>query len=127
MRHAWSRAPGSAILPGMADLGSIFESLARGARSLGDPEAALAEARRIVAELVARGDLSREEAAQLEQAVLGAAAANRRWLDERVVGPLRGGLARTLGSDALAARLDALEARLARIETLLAGRRDGPG
>lgn len=122
----------------MADLGSIARLLVRGGGTLA--ESARAEAERVLAELVARGDLSREEAAEIEAAVLDAAEAHRRWLDERVVGPLRGawrGLAEAMGRSAaepapgaaaggdLAARLAAIEERLARIERALAGRGEG--
>lgn len=113
----------------MADLGAIARLLVRGGGTLAD--AARAEARRVLEELVARGDLGREEAARLETAVAEAAETHRRWLDERVAGPLREllrGAAEAVGrgaDDELRARLAALEERLARIEQALAGRGGG--
>jgi polyhydroxyalkanoate synthesis regulator phasin len=119
----------------MADLESIARALLRGGGSLS--ESARAEAQRVLEELVARGDLGREEAAEIEAAVLDAAEVHRRWLDERVVAPLRGawrsaadavGRAATEAGEAPAdrdgvrARLDAIEERLARIERALAER-----
>jgi polyhydroxyalkanoate synthesis regulator phasin len=115
----------------MADLEALVRLLTRGA------EAARGEARRILDELVGRGDLSRAEADEIDARVREAVDANRRWLDERVVSPLRdalrgagGALRRALDDDprpgprddALLARLAALEARLARVEARLAGR-----
>jgi polyhydroxyalkanoate synthesis regulator phasin len=117
----------------MADLETLTRLLVRGAAS------AREDARRVLDELVARGDLSREEALEIEAAVLDAVEANRRWLDERLVTPLRGvvtGAAQAIGralaeaaprggSAAVADRLEALERRLARLEELLARRRGG--
>jgi len=115
----------------MADLEALVRLLTRGA------EAARGEARRILDELVARGDLSRAEADEALARVQEAVDANRRWLDERVVSPLRdalrgagGALRRALDEEArpggrredLLARLAALEARLARVEARLEGR-----
>jgi polyhydroxyalkanoate synthesis regulator phasin len=123
----------------MADLESIARLILRGAGSVGD--AAREEARRVLDELVARGDLARDEAADLEAAVLEAVEANRRWFEERLIAPARDVLGRTAEAvgrafadaprsgragavdPSLAARLDALEQRLARIEHLLARRR----
>lgn len=116
----------------MADLESIARILLRGSASLA--EDARAEARRVLEELVARGDVAREEAAEIEAAVLDAAEAHRRWLDERVTGPLRGAWRRLAeavargaaeagaGDGELPARLAAIEERLARLERALAGR-----
>lgn len=120
----------------MADLESIARMVLRGGSSVA--ESARAEAQRVLEELVARGDLGRAEAADIEAAVLDAAEAHRRWLDERVVGPLRGawrnateaaaraaaepGRAQVPAGDELRARLAAIEERLARIERALAGR-----
>jgi len=114
----------------MADLEALVRLLTRGA------EAARGEARRILDELVARGDLSRAEADEALARVQEAVDANRRWLDERVVSPLRdalrgagGALRRALDDEArpggrredLLGRLAALEARLARVEARLEG------
>ncbi|MEB2343563.1 MAG: hypothetical protein OZ948_02350 [Deltaproteobacteria bacterium] len=124
----------------MADLEAIARVLVRGGGALA--ESARAEARRVLEELVARGDLGRAEAAEIEEAVVAAAETHRRWLDERVVAPLRGvwrstaeavgRAAREAGRDAAApadeglrARLAAIEERLARIERALAGRDRG--
>ncbi|HTY18015.1 MAG TPA: hypothetical protein VMH82_09830 [Myxococcota bacterium] len=114
----------------MADLEALVRLLTRGA------EAARGEASRILDELVARGDLSRAEADLALERVREAVEANRRWLDERVVAPLRdalrgagGALRRALDEaprdggpreDALLARFAALEERLARVEARLA-------
>ena len=118
---------------GVADLESIARLLLRGGASLA--ESARAEAQRVVEELRARGDLGVEEAEAIEAAVREAVDANTRWLDERVVGPLRGawrgaaeaarrGAAESSEpSDEIRARLAALEERLERIERLLGGRR----
>jgi len=115
----------------MADLEALVRLLTRGA------EAARGEASRILDELVARGDLSRVEADEALARVQEAVEVNRRWLDERVVSPLRdalrgagGALRRVLDDPAhpggrreeLLARLAALEARLARVEARLDGR-----
>jgi polyhydroxyalkanoate synthesis regulator phasin len=122
----------------MADLESIARLILRGAGSIGD--AAREEAQRVLDELVARGDLAGDEAAEIEAAVLDAVEANRRWLEERLVAPARGVLGRAAeavgralaeapraahagAEPSLAARLAALEERLARIEQLLARRR----
>jgi polyhydroxyalkanoate synthesis regulator phasin len=67
----------------MADLDALVRLLTRGA------DAARGEARRILDELVARGDLSRAEADEALARVQEAVEVNRRWLDERVVSPLR--------------------------------------
>lgn len=120
----------------MADLESIARLLLRGGSGLA--ESARAEARRVLDELVARGDLGRAEAEELEAAVRQAAETHQRWLEERVVAPLRGawrgvaeaagraagaGRGDTTAHDELRARLDAIEERLARIERALTGRR----
>lgn len=126
------------MLRAMADLESIARMLMRSGGALA--ESARAEAQRVLEELVKRGDLGRAEAAEIEEAVVAAAEAHRRWLDERVVAPLRGawrGAAEAVGragsearattapaDDELRARLAAIEERLARIERALAGRGD---
>jgi polyhydroxyalkanoate synthesis regulator phasin len=119
----------------VADLESIARLLLRGGTSLA--ESARDEARRILEELVVRGDLGADEAAEIEAAVLDAASAHRRWVDERLVGPLRGALrgaaeaagrataAAAAPGDELRARLGAIEARLDRIEQVLRGRGEG--
>ena len=122
----------------MADLESIARSLLRGGGALA--ESAREEAQRVLAELVARGDLGREEAAEIEKAVRDAAEQHRRWLDERVIAPLRGAwrsaaetVARAAADaparaaapdprDEIRERLAAIEERLARIERALAER-----
>jgi polyhydroxyalkanoate synthesis regulator phasin len=104
----------------MADLESIARWIANSSRSLG--EGARAEARRVLDVLVERGDLTRAEADEIESAVARAADGQRRWLDERVLGPLGRAFARA-GTGELETRLAALEERLARIEAALAGRR----
>ena len=101
----------------MPDLQALLRLVARGA------DRARAEARLVVEELVARGDLGRDEAAAIEAAVADAVESNRAWLDARVLGPLRevlGGAAPAAPS--LEVRLAALEERLARIERKLDGR-----
>ena len=92
----------------MADLEALVRLLLRGA------EAARGEARRILDELVTRGDLSRAEADEALARVQDAVDANRRWLDERVVAPLRdvvrgagGALRRALGDARQGARDEA--------------------
>jgi polyhydroxyalkanoate synthesis regulator phasin len=102
------------------DLDALVRLVARGV------ESAREEARRVADELVARGDLGREEAAAIEAAVADAVEANRAWLEARVLAPLRAAL-RGSGPEAptLEARLAALEARLARIERKLDGRGAG--
>jgi hypothetical protein len=115
----------------VADFEALVRLLARGADS------ARGEARRVIDELVERGDLGREEAAAIEAAVADAVEANRRWLGERVVGPLRGAargaaeaVGRALGeagSAEVLARLDAIEGRLAALERRLGGEGGGRG
>jgi polyhydroxyalkanoate synthesis regulator phasin len=101
------------------DLQDLVRLVARGADS------AREEARRVAEELVARGELGREEAAAIEAAVADAVASHRVWLEQRVLRPLRELLGRgvPLGpADAgLETRLAALEERLARIERKLDG------
>lgn len=116
----------------MADLESIARTLLRGGGDLA--ESARAEAQRVLAELVARGDLGREEAAEIEAAVLDAAETHRQWLEARVLGPLRGawrGAVEAVGrsgaesppaADEVRERLAAIEARLERIERALLDR-----
>jgi polyhydroxyalkanoate synthesis regulator phasin len=123
----------------MADLESIVRLLARRGGSVA--ESARAEAQRMLEELVARGELGRAEAQEIEDAVRKAAETHARWLDERVVAPLRGAWrsaaeaagraaaaqqreapAAAPAGDDVRARLDAIEERLARIERALAGR-----
>jgi polyhydroxyalkanoate synthesis regulator phasin len=106
----------------MADLESLARWLTQGSRALG--EGARGEARRVLDVLVDRGDLSRDEADEIEAAVAQAADGHRRWLDERVLAPLRAAFGGTQ-RDALEARLAALEERLARIEAALARREGG--
>lgn len=121
------------MLPSMADLDAIARALLRGGKGLAD--ATRAEAERVLAELVARGELGRDEAAQIEAAVAQAAETHQRWLDERLLAPLRDAWRRAAGSlgavagageapaaDELRERLRAIEARLDRIERALAGR-----
>lgn len=115
--------------------------LVRGGGALA--ESARAEARRVLEELVARGDLGQDEATEIEEAVADAAETHRRWLDERVMAPLRGAWRSTAeavgraaseagrgtaapADDDLRARLGAIEERLARIERALAGRDRSP-
>jgi hypothetical protein len=114
----------------MVDFDSFARRLAGGAQSL--REGARDEARRVLDVLVERGDISRTEADQIEEAVAGAAESQRRWLDDNVLAPLgralRGVASRPAGparDDALADRLAAIEARLDRIERALASR-DAP-
>ena len=119
----------------MSDRESIARLLLRGGAALA--ESARAEAQRVVEELRARGDLGADEAEEIEAAVREAVDANTRWLDERVVEPLRGAFrsateaarratAAGAGEDEeLRARLAALEERLARIERLLDDRGKG--
>jgi polyhydroxyalkanoate synthesis regulator phasin len=110
---------------GMVDFESLARKIAGGALSLG--EGARGEARRVLEVLVERGDLSRAEADEIETAVANAAESQRRWLDESVLAPLGRalrGVARPSGEGSLAARLDAIEARLARIERKLGTRDD---
>jgi polyhydroxyalkanoate synthesis regulator phasin len=75
--------------------------------------------------LVERGDLSRAEADELERGVAQAAESQGRWIDERVLAPLRNalrGASTPAGAGGIEARLTALEERLARIEAALASR-----
>lgn len=106
------------------DLDSLARLLARGAQ--GASEGARREARRVLAVLVERGDLSRAEADEIEAAVGQAADTHRRWLDESVLAPLGRTLRGIAGAGAggLDTRLAALEERLARIEAWLATRQD---
>ncbi|RIK98604.1 MAG: hypothetical protein DCC71_20860 [Proteobacteria bacterium] len=98
------------------DFEQMVRWLARGGRSL--TESARGEARRVLDVLIERGDLSRAEADEIEAGVAGAAEQQRRWIEERVLGPL----ARRLGAGGaggVEARLAAIEERLARIEAAL--------
>jgi polyhydroxyalkanoate synthesis regulator phasin len=105
----------------VADLQDLVRLVLRGAESARD------DARRVAEELVARGELGREEAAVVEAAVADAVASQRAWLDERVLRPLRELLGRSdpdaaaQGRERLDARLAAIEARLAQIERRLGG------
>ena len=103
------------------DLGAWLQSSA---------DALRADARRALDELVARGDLSAEEARALEEGVAGALERSHAFVSTNVLAPLRavlGSLGAPGARDAeLSARLDALDERLARIERRLAGD-DGPG
>ena len=92
------------------------------------------DARRALHELVSRGDLSAEEAQALESAVTEAIDRSTSFVSENVLTPLRAvaeGLgtlatpAAGAGDEALRERLDALDARLERIERQLAARGDG--
>lgn len=119
------------------DLQSITRWLARGS------DAARDEAQRVLEELLRRGDVSAEEAEEIRAGIAEAVEANRRFLQERVGGPLRevlGALAglrdqppsdrersrEGLGSDrellrAILARLDELAERVGRLESRLGG------
>ena len=99
------------------DLEALTRWLARGGRAVG--EGARGEARRVLAVLVERGDLSRAEADEIEAGIGQAADTHQRWLDERVLGPLGRGLRAATGTSGVDARLAAIEARLARIEAAL--------
>ncbi len=87
-------------------------------------EVAQHEARRILDELIARGDLSDEEAAEIELAVQEAVASHRRFFRESVLSPLRGAWnawnarepAGAGGLDEVLERLSDLSARLERLE-----------
>lgn len=117
----------------MIDPEVVARWVVRGAGSVRD------DARRVLRELVDRGDLSAEEAEAIEAGVGEAIGRTLRAVESGVVEPLgRGierlrehvsGLAAPAVHDDLAARLDAIEARLARIEELAergAPRRDAP-
>jgi polyhydroxyalkanoate synthesis regulator phasin len=87
-------------------------------------EAVREDARRALAELVARGDLSAEEARAIEQAVAGALERSAGFVAEHVLEPARGLLRAATAAggarlDELAARLDALSERLERLEQRL--------
>ena len=97
----------------MAVLDSLARLLAHGTESVRD--GARAEAQRVLDVLVERGDLTRAEADDL-QAAVGTAAQR---LEDEVLAPL-GRALRPDGS--VAARLAAIEERLARIESALADR-----
>jgi polyhydroxyalkanoate synthesis regulator phasin len=105
------------------DASSLVRLLARGGQ--GFAEGARSEARRVLEVLVERGDLSRAEAEQIEAGVAEAAETQRRWLDERVLGPLGRALRSAGGASDLDSRLAAIEERLARIEAALAKRGGG--
>ena len=92
----------------------------RGIEGLG--AGARGEARRVLDVLIERGDVSLEEADRIEAGIESAIATHRRWLEERVLAPLRGA---GEGAGRLDARLAALEERLARIEARLAARDPG--
>jgi len=97
----------------VAILESLARLLAHGSESV--REGARAEAQRVLDVLVERGDLSRDEADRIEDAVDSAA----RRLDEQILAPV----GRALGpGGAVAERLAAIEERLARLEAALAGR-----
>lgn len=88
-------------------------------------EAVRDDARRALAELMARGDLSAEEAQALEGAVQGALERSAGFVSERVLAPLRELLRAATAAggaslDDLTARLDALSERLERLERRLA-------
>lgn len=112
----------------MVDFEALARRLAGGAQSLG--EGARGEARRVIEVLVERGDLSRAEADQIEEAVANAAESQRRWLDESVLAPLGRALrgvakaATPAAGGELAERLAAIERRLEAIERAL--RRNEP-
>jgi polyhydroxyalkanoate synthesis regulator phasin len=109
--------------PRVASLESLARILSRGAQGVG--EGVRAEARRVLDVLVERGDLSRGEAQELEDRIAEAADEHRRWLGERVLGPLGRAFGAVNGRGDLDARLAALEERLARIEAALRGRSGG--
>lgn len=124
-------AGGVRDVPAMADLDALSRWLARGARSVADAlaesagDGARAEAQRALDVLRERGDLSGAEAARLEAAVADAALTQARWVDERVLAPLARAVRSARGEDAVIARLEALEARLDRLERALARRPGG--
>ena len=71
------------------------------------------------------GDLLRAEADEIERGVARAAESQGRWVDERVLTPLRNALraaAAPAAAGGIAERLAAIEARLDRIEAALASR-----
>jgi len=115
---------------GMVDFESLARRFAGGAQSLG--AGARGEARRVLDVLVARGDLSRTEADEIEAAIADAAERQRRWVDENLLSPLgralrgvaRGAAASGARNGALLDRLAAIEVRLERIERALAMRDD---
>lgn len=89
------------------------------------------DAQRALEELVSRGDLSTEEARAIEQAVESAVERSTTFVSENVLEPLRAVLGAVVpgGSapdEELLARLDALDARLARIERRMAGTEEAP-
>jgi polyhydroxyalkanoate synthesis regulator phasin len=108
----------------VADFDSFARWIAGRSQSIG--EGARAEARRVLDVLVERGDLSRAEADSIEAGVANAAESQGRWLDDRVLSPLRNALRGGAGADALEARLAAIEERLARIEAALSSRKRDP-
>jgi len=97
----------------VAILDSLARLLAHGSESVRD--AARAESQRVLDVLVERGDVSRDEADRIEDAVESAA----RGLDEQILAPLSRALR---PGGAVADRLAAIEERLARIEAALAQR-----
>lgn len=107
-------------------LGDFVARAAAGARE---------DARRIARELLARGDVRPEEAEALEQGVAEAVEAGRRVVETRLLQPLSelaAGLLRELRGGArddtrVLARLEALDARLARVERRLAREDEGAG
>ncbi len=114
----------------MIDPEVVARWVVRGAGSVRD------DARRVLRELVDRGDLSAEEAEAIEAGVGEAIGRTLRAVESGFVEPLsRGierlreqvsGLAAPSLHDDLVARLDAIEARLARIEELAERGRPGP-
>lgn len=95
----------------MMDLKTLTSLLVRGA------DAARAEAERVLAELRARGDVSAEEAREIEKGVREAIESNQIFLEENVLNPLRGLLGGLLGRRA--AEQDAILQKLADLERKL--------
>jgi len=94
-------------------------------------EAVRDDARRALAELVARGDLSPGEARAIEEAVQGALERSAGFVSERVLDPLRELLRSATAAggaslDDLAARLDGLSERLERLEQKVAPDEEEP-
>ncbi|MCA9772170.1 MAG: hypothetical protein KC466_07155 [Myxococcales bacterium] len=97
----------------MVDLKTLMDLMVKGAG------AAREAAEQAVATLVERGDVSREEAAEIQKEVLEAIETNRAFLEENVVSPLRAlaaGIASALGgADARDAERREILAKLAEL------------
>lgn len=81
----------------MIDVKTLTDLIVKGAG------AAKETAEQVVAKLVERGDLARDEAQEIEKQVLEAIESNRAFLEDNVVRPLRtlaGGIAAALGAGA---------------------------